>query len=371
MGSKIILMILAGWFLCLTSCADQNPPNKPIKIGLLMDLGAHGGAEAVQAAKLYFKIHLNNNQLIIDGELFPVEFILEDTKIQPKEAMLAARRLIYQQKVVAIIGPNISITALPAAEVAQLAKVPMLSPGSTISAISQNKDFIFQLAFNDDIQGKFLADFLYQQLATDSAVVIYEVTKPASKVVAESFIKRFKTIGGTIELKETFVFEPKECFAALKQSIDSTTTAIILPLPTPYSKQILNQISHAGFKGYIIGSDAWHPPEIGNNSLFDGAYYSHHWHASLANNSQQNKNFVAAYFAEYQQLPNSMAALTYDAVSLIIQALKSGNTAPREIKLYLDSVNNYQGLTGRIDFDKTKRLPIMLHVEEHLTKVMQ
>lgn len=374
MKYRVAILLFAGIFCCLTNCSDQTPVNKPIKIGLLIDVNSASGPEAIQAAKLYFKTHFNNNHVLIKDKLHPIELVLEDSKQIPNEAMLAARRLIYQHKVVAIIGTNISITALPAAEVAQQAKVPLISPATTLSAISQNRDFVYQLAFNDVEQGRFLAEFLYQRLKTDSAAVIYSATTPASQAVAKSFINQFSSQGGNILLQETFVFDPDECASIIEQSIDSSTKAVLLPVPYSLSKRLLEQIRLTGFDGNILGNDSWHPPDIEKENLFEGAYFSHHWHASLADSDQQNKNFVQDFHAEFQQSPNSMAALTFDAIALVIEALRKGNTKPAQIQQYLSSLQAYSGLTGTINLtnrNQLSRIPIMLRVNERKASVVE
>ena len=71
----------------------------------------------------------------------------------PEKVVLAARKLINQENVVAIVGPQFSRDAIPVAEVAEATEIPMISPMSTNPDTTANKKYAFRVGFLDPFQG--------------------------------------------------------------------------------------------------------------------------------------------------------------------------------------------------------------------------
>ncbi|MEK6624949.1 MAG: ethanolamine utilization protein EutJ, partial [Bdellovibrionota bacterium] len=57
----------------------------------------------------------------------------------------------------------------------------------------------------------------------------------------------------------------------------------------------------------------------------------------------------------YKQAPGAMAALGYDAVLVLADALtRTKSMAPADIKDAINSTTNFQGITGNITIDKNR-----------------
>ena len=108
----------------------------------------------------------------------------------------SAQKLITQQNVVAIIGPNASRYALPAAEIAETSKVILITPWSTApkatldSRTGASKKYVFRACFIDPFQGRVLAKFALDNLKLTKAAVLYDVASEYNKGIAEFFKKR-------------------------------------------------------------------------------------------------------------------------------------------------------------------------------------
>ncbi|MCW9016380.1 MAG: ABC transporter substrate-binding protein, partial [Kangiellaceae bacterium] len=132
-----------------------------------------GGFYTRSAAKVFMQ---ETTRKIETGHLadLSIEIIEKEIDLSPESAIQATRDLIFRERVNIIVGPNVSISALAAASICELAKIPMISPGATNSAISAGKEYIFQVAFTDIEQGIALSDLMIEQLLAGSVSVIYQ-----------------------------------------------------------------------------------------------------------------------------------------------------------------------------------------------------
>nr|HPL64792.1 ABC transporter substrate-binding protein [Syntrophales bacterium] len=90
----------------------------------------------------------------------------------------SAQKLIAQQRVLAIIGPNASRYAIPASEVAESAKTALITPWSTTPKTTLDaktnapKKYVFRACFTDPFQGRVVAKFVLENLKAKKAAVL-------------------------------------------------------------------------------------------------------------------------------------------------------------------------------------------------------
>ncbi|HAS92414.1 MAG TPA: ABC transporter substrate-binding protein, partial [Clostridiales bacterium] len=125
------------------------------------------------------------------------------------EAVNATKRLITQDGVCAIIGPNASGQAIAISSVLEEYKVPDISTVGTNPKVTVNddgsvKEFNFRVCFIDPYQGAVAAGYAYDRLGLRNAAVLYDVASDYSQGFTEFFEKTFTEKGGKIVAKEGF-----------------------------------------------------------------------------------------------------------------------------------------------------------------------
>jgi branched-chain amino acid transport system substrate-binding protein len=128
----------------------------------------------------------------------------------------------------------------------------------------------------------------------------------------------------------------------------------VLYIPDYYNKVVLiaRQVRERGIKSPMLGGDGWDSPELlkAGNAIM-GNYFTNHY--SVQSKDPVTRQFIASYKAKYGALPDALAALSYDATRMMLQAL---DTAKRpsgsEIKVVLSGLRDFKGATGTIRFDK-------------------
>ena len=141
-------------------------------------------------------------------------------------------------------------------------------------------------------------------------------------------------------------------FSAQLTKIQSANPEVIF-LPAYYNDVglIAQQARRQGLNQTLIGSDAWSSPELVKlaQGSVEGAYFANHYAADIA--TPTAREFIAAYQQKYGKTPDDVAALTYDAMGLLFQALKTAAVPERQaVRDAMAAISGYVGVTGDIRF---------------------
>jgi len=355
---KIILLLCLG--LLISGCTNEKASAPTIKIGLIAELTGSipaVGASCRNAALLAVKIINADGGLDVGGKKYPIELVIQDSGAKPEQAAAIAQKLITQDRVLAIIGPNSSSNAIPASEIAEKAQVVLITPWSTNPKTTINirtgqpKKYVFRACFTDVFEGRVLANFATDTLRVKKVAILYDIASDVLKSQAEQFQKYFTAKGGVIVACETYTGGDKD-FSAQLTKIKRAQPEILFA-PSYYTDVPLEvaQAHRLGLKIPFLGSDAWSTEDLIKMSgpAVEGFYFSNHY--SPNSNNPVTKAYVAAYQAAYSNTPDDIAALTADAFGLLFQALTmSGKLDRQALRNSLSQLRSYQGVTGNISF---------------------
>lgn len=350
----VVLMVLVVLGLAFAGCGKE----KMIEIGLNVELTGSVpvvGQSCRNAAEMAVAAVNAAGGLEVSGEKYQIDLIVEDNEDKAESAAAAAQKLINQDNVVAMIGPNASRNAIPAAGIAEASKVPMITPWSTNVKTVEGKNYVFRACFTDDFQGVVLAKFALTNLKATKAAVLYDVASEYNKGIAEVFKKTFEEQGGQIVAFETYTTGDKD-FSSQLTKIKGRNPDVLF-LPNYYSEVPLQvqQARRLGYKAVFLGSDSWGSVELiklGGADM-EGQYFSTHYAPDIA--TPEAQKFIADYEAKYGSVPDDVAALTFDSFGLLFQALQSsGKIDDREaLRNALASITGYKGVTGNMEFKGT------------------
>ena len=345
------LMLLALALLVLVSCG-KPPVEQTIKIGVIAPLTGSipaVGQSTVNAAQLAVREVNDAGGLEVGGQKLKIELFIEDNQDKKETAVGVAQKLINQTGVVALIGPQASRNAIPVAAVAEEAHVPMISPWSTNPQTTAGKRYVFRAAFIDPFQGRVMARFAVEELKAEKAAVLYDVASEYNKGIAEIFKQVFEEAGGRVVAFESYTTGETDFRPQLTAIRDAGAQVLFLP---NYYNEVPSQVRQArelGVQAAIIGSDSWGQIEAADLAEMEGMYFSTHYAPDIASPAAQK--FISAYQAAYGQLPDDVAALTYDSFGLLFQAIRSQGKADSEsIRNGLASISHYEGVTGVMEY---------------------
>ena len=134
----------------------------------------------------------------------PVKLVILDDQGTADEAGNAVSRLIDIEKASAIMGEVSSSLSLVGGRIAQRRGIPMVSPSSTNSQVTEIGNFVFRTCFIDPFQGEVMATFAKEKQGFTRIAVIKDVRNDYSIGLAKSFIETFTKNGGTIVAEESY-----------------------------------------------------------------------------------------------------------------------------------------------------------------------
>lgn len=317
------------------------------------------GKNAIRAGELVRQEIERAGGLTVGGKTYKLEFLYGDHTSDPSAAAALAVKQVSQEKVLAIIGPLISRQAIPVAQMAQSFATPMITPWSTSPLTTENRPFVFRTCFVFTIQGPVLTKFAASQFQATKAAVLYDITSAYPRGMAASFKEAFEKVNGpgSVVAYEEFRTGDKDFGKQLQRIKESGAQLLFTPQHYDEVPLIVRQAKAAGLPMPVVGSNSWAGGDLigtcGNdcNGLFFTGNYA------PGNAKGLNKTFVEAYNKAYGTNPDEPAALTWDSVRLLIQAIKntgglSGNLVADRVavKEALAKVKEFEGVTGKIGY---------------------
>jgi branched-chain amino acid transport system substrate-binding protein len=291
--------------------------------------------------------------LEIDGENYEVVTIVEDDEAKAESAVAVATRLIVEEEVVAIIGPQASKQAVPAGQVANDRETPMISPWSTNPNTTLDRPWVFRVAFLDPFQGRVVANFIAEKFGVKTAAVLYDVASDYPKGLAENFRDAATEIGIDVVAFESFTTGDTDFSSQLTNIIAANPEVLFTPQYYNEVPLIVQQAHDLGYEGYIVGSDSWGTPDLLDlcGDECEGLYFSTHYAPDIA--TEVGQTFITAYEELYGYKPDDVAALTYDAFQLLYLAIENAQSLDRaDVLEALGGIDLYEGVTGVMSFDE-------------------
>lgn len=289
----------------------------------------------------------------INGKKVKLESM--DDKGDATEASNAFNKLSGDNNVLAVAGSTISATTAAVAPLADQAKLATIAPAATSDSI-ETGNYLFRTCFKDSYQGEVAARFAAENLKVKKVAVLYGTGDPYSSGVGEAFAKAAEKLGLEVVDKESSSSADDTEYSAQLQKIQASG-AELLYAPYYYSvagPYIIPQARSVGFEGYVMGPDGYDGLKLtGDKSQYNKTYYTTHYSAD-DNTNTKVQDFIKSYKEKNNAEPNTFAALGYDTIYMLKQAIeKAGKNATREDVRNAVTGMNFDGVTGKFTMDKS------------------
>ncbi|WEK51984.1 MAG: ABC transporter substrate-binding protein [Candidatus Kaistia colombiensis] len=333
------------------------------------------GAYAADPIKIGFPANLTGVQASLDGPMLngaklaaaeinaaggvlgsPIELVTYDSKSDATVISTVASQLIDSDKVVGIIGFADSDSVLSIGPQVDKAKIPFITPGATSPKLpGQLGDQVFLAAFGDNVQAAVGAEFALNKLNAKTGYLLTDIGSEYTTLLSDYFISAYEHGGGKLLGKDTYKIGDKNFTAQIAKIkalpeqpgfIYSSSNAEDIGL-------ILKQLRQAGINLPVVGGDGYDTPllvEVGGAAANDSYFTTHAFIGEGA--SPQVQAFVEAYTKATGNAPeNTFAALGYDAVKLMADAIKrAGSPEPAKIRDAIAATQGLVGVTGTISY---------------------
>ena len=357
---KKVLSIALFIVLALSSVALAAAP---IKIGYLANLtgdaatwGVHEKNGAILAVE-----EINKKGGVLGR---PLQLVVYDVKAKAEDAISAARRLILEDKVVAIGGTNFSGLNIATVPIIEQYKVPQIGSYPTNPAVTVDpntgkvRPYSFRICFTDPYQGKVIAEYLYNKLGIKEAAIIHDIGSDYSEGLTEYFIKTYTGLGGKVVSNQAFRSGDVDFRAQLTNAKNSGAKALVMPNLYKEMSLMMKQSWELGWKPVFIGGDGFSMNmfEIAGPAM-EGSYWIYH----LSFDDPILKPLYDKYEKKFGEKPteivNTVAA--YDIIYWIADAIKrAGKAEGPAVRDAIENTENLKLLHFTLTVDKATHNPL-------------
>lgn len=365
----VAFLLCSTMILALVACGKKESNGSgtsddgSIKIGFV---GYISGVDAYlgQTAKLALEDaveEINANGGIIGRQ---VELISYDIGLDPTpETVNAANRLIEQDKVVAVIGPESSDQVIAAVDIMEKAKVPMLATTAsnevcTVSESGELHEHMFRMCFIDSYQGEALAMYAYNVLNLRKVAILGDIANLYTQGIQNYFIQKFEDLGGEITSVEGCVDTDTEFRAPLTNIKNSDAEAILIATGAyKVAGYIGQQYQELGLTQQILGVDGWYADDL---IPFAGKELSGSiMCAMMDETAEEYTAYREAFNAKHGVNPNYFAYYALDALDCIKWAIeKSGQADGDVIAKTLAGAEDIPVFTGTLTISAEDHNPV-------------
>lgn len=361
---KKILGVLSAAVLALTLASCSKAESNSVKIGGIFPLS---GQVAVYGVECKNGVDLAIEEINAAGGINgkPVVLVSEDDEGNPDKTVNAFKKLSTKDGVKVVIGSLTSGCTQAITTLSQASKVVQIAPAATAPSITDAGDFIFRACFIDPFQGTVGGKFAAETLGKKRAAILYDIGNDYSVGLADNFKIAFTKAGGSIVSEESYATNDKDFNAQLTKIKNANPDVVYLPDYYGTVALIAKQLRAQGINVPMVGADGWDGLTSNAGDEVLGGYYSNHY--AVDSTEPAVKKFVESFRAKYNKDPNSFAALGYDCVYLIRDAIVAAGA--EDSIAVRDALAKTDGdyVTGHLTFDE-KHNPIKSAVMLELVK---
>lgn len=345
----------------LTGCGGgyKGADGDTIKVGGLLEMTG-GSASFGISGKNGIDLALKkiNEKGVLGGK--KLSLVVADTKSEASEATNGMQKLISQDKVVAVIGPNQSSAVIASGAINNGAKVVDITPMGTNPDVTvdpktkQVKPYSFRTCFIDPFQGTVMASFASNELKVKRAAIYIDNTSDYAKGLAQFFKENFVKNGGQVVIEEAYLQKDTDFKSTLTKIKAAKPDFIYIPGYYQEVGLIVKQAREMGITVPMAGGDGWDSaklPEIAGKAALENTFFSSLY--SPDDTSDLNKEFVAEYKKAYNTNPDVFAALAYDSTLLVAKAIEdAGSADPAKIAEAMAKIKGFKGVSGEVTFNE-------------------
>lgn len=312
------------------------------------------------------RVRMINNSGGINGKRLVVEW--RDNQSNPALAVRDVEEFARDLKVPAVLGPLLSESALASRAVAARYGIVVMSPMSTSDALVRGNKWMFRACFNNSSQVAGLIDFQMRGWGAKSAAVLYDPRFAFSSELARIFKVKFEAQGGVVHGSLPMFDKDghEEYTSALATLTAGNPDFLFVPVYALEAIEVVQTLRRLGIGVRVCGSDTWD-----NELVFDAS--GRRLAGTCVTSSLFEQEFSYRPFSTFyaamenagMDTPDAQAACAYDAVTLLAEALKKGETA-EDVRQALHAVKRFPLATGRMTIlpDGETEKPVLIRVVE-------
>ena len=338
--------LLATALVLLSSCGSKK--TDAIKVGGIAPLSGPYTAYGLECKK---GVDLAVEEINKAGGILGkhIEYICEDDEGDGAKSVNAYKKLTTKDGVRLIIGSLTSGATKSITSLSQANKVVQIAPAATAVDVTDAGNYIFRACYTDPFQGRVGGKFAAENLGALKAAILYDVGNDYSVGLMENFINEYTACGGKVVSKESYNTGDKDFNAQITKIKQANPELVYLPDYYGTVALIAKQLRAQGISVPVVGADGWDGLTGNAGEEMIPGYYSNHY--ATDSDSKKVRSFVSSFKSRYNESPNAFAALGYDSMYMLRDAIQKAGTA--DAPAVRDALEQTDGdyVTGHLTFD--------------------
>jgi branched-chain amino acid transport system substrate-binding protein len=334
---------------------------EPYKIGALFSITGPGSSlgipERDTALMIEADVNARGGIRGPDGKLHPIKLVIYDDASDETRAVLAAKKLIDEDRVTAIVGTTLSGTSLAILDTVQKAEVPLLSCAAAVKIVEPvaERKWVFKTPQSDHLIVSVLVDHLKARGLT--RVAWLNVDYAFGQLGWIEFEKAAQKAGLTIVANEKFGQKDVDMTAQLTRVKAAAPQATVIWSIPPSASVATRNYADLGITAPLFQSHG-----VGNKRYIELAGPGSNQvqfpagkllvAEQLADNDPQ-KPVLLAYARDFEARygpRNTFGGHAWDAIQLVLRAMEKAGPDRAGVRAAVESTRNFVGITGVFDF---------------------
>jgi branched-chain amino acid transport system substrate-binding protein len=343
-----------GVLLLLVSTVSPGWSAEPIHVGLSAPLTGNYSEYGNNWKKaMDIAVEKINAKGGIKGR--PLVIVAEDSKSDPKDSAQIAQKFTSDSRIVAELGDFTSTACMAAQPIYDRAGMVQLSPTASHPEFAPKSQWSFGIIGTQAEEGAFMASYTVEKMGKKKIAVLY-INNDWGMAAQEQYVKKAKELGGQIVAMESFFDRDKDFTAVLTKLRGSKPEALYIPSMYNEGALIEKQREKLGWNDVaVFGPGSLYSPkllEIGGTAV-EGLHTSTVFLETDPRPEVQE--FVKTFKARNNNVsPNMFAAIAYDAISVLTNAIEKAGTDRKAIRDELAKTKDFVGMTGKFSFTERR-----------------
>ena len=365
-------------------------------VGCLLPLS---GPFAIYGEEVLNGIQLGTGMLDEPGQGLVLELVIRDTKGEPEVALSGLEDLVNNEKVMAIIGPLSSRTAMAVAERAQGLGVPIIALTQR-EGITKEGDMVFRNFLMPSQEVNRLVDTAVNEMGIKRFCILYP-DNSYGRFFMNLFWDRVEELGGTVTAVEAYQPDKTDFASQIKKTVGLyyprpqslvqalremrppeqeeselepegpepiiDFDAVFIPDNFQRVAMIAPQLAyHDVLDVQLMGTNLWQSPQLTEmagdyvqDAIFPSGFVEMPGEPGV-------QSFVRDFRENFDASPGILAATGYDTIRLLKEVMAlEGIRTRKDVQKALLEFQDFSGVTGDISFNsegEAEKVPLLLTI---------
>lgn len=347
MKRKLVVSLILS--LVLVFAMGMSIQASTVKIGLSAPIT---GNYAEYGENFQYSVQLAADQLNeqggIDGR--QIEIIVRDSEGDPSRAAAIAQEFVNNQEIVAEIGDFTSTACLAAAPIYEARELVQLSPTSSHPDFAVSGDYMFGIVGTQAAEGPFNVEEIAQNyLDIDSVAVVY-INNDWGVATKDYFVEAAEEKGLKITGEESFMANETDFSALLTNLERENPEGIYIAAMYNEASQIVRDIERMNMDVKLLAPSSVFSTEFIELAGSAGEGMTTNTFFSLIDETPEVQDFISEFESRAGRKPNLHAAVAYDSMMLLADAIERAGFDRTDIRDALAETEGFIGVTGEIEF---------------------